>query len=141
MDGMTALIKNEIEAQYKSIYQFSKVSGIPYTTLSNALTKGIGGTAYDTVVKICNILGIRQAYEEDIVLFNRQFYDIYTKLTNLDEKGVHTLVTVLNVEYDRCQNERQQGTVKGYSGIGYVPVKAFDEERVKELVRKVKDHE
>ena len=52
MDSITNLIKSEIKRQYKSLRQFSEQSGIPYSTLSNALTKGIGGTSYDTVVKM-----------------------------------------------------------------------------------------
>ena len=140
MDSMTYLIKKEIQRQYKSVAAFSRASGIPYMTCSNAVSKGIGGMAYDTVVKMCNMLGIKQSYDEDIVLFNREFHDIYTKLTQLDEKGVHTVVTVLNVEYQRCQDEGE-GTVKGYKGIGYVPKKAFEEEQVLDLVRKVKEHE
>lgn len=138
MDSLTQMIKKEIEFQYKTVAHFSRTSGIPYTTVSNALTKGIGTTAYDTVVKMCTILGIKQVYDEDIVLFNRQFHDIYSKLTELDEKGVHTLVAILNIEYDRCKAEAKEGTVKGYNGIGYVPCPAFDEERVNELVKKVK---
>ena len=141
MDSLTQLIKNEMEAQYKSVYQFSKASGIPYTTICNALTKGIGTTAYDTVVKICMMLGIRQAYDEDIVLFNREFHDFYTKLTELDEQGIHTVTAILNVEYDRCRAEENTGVVKGYNGIGYAPRPAFDESRINELVRKVKEHD
>ena len=140
MDSMTYLIKKEIQRQYKSVAAFSRASGIPYMTCSNAVSKGIGGMAYDTVVKMCTILGIKQAFDEDIVLFNREFHDVYTKLTQLDDKGVHTVVTVLNIEYQRCQEEGQ-GTVKGYNGIGYVPKNAFDEKQVLDLVRKVKEHE
>lgn len=105
MDSITALIKNEIKKQYKSVSKFSEASGIPYSTLSNALAKGVGGTSYDTVVKICRILNIKQAYDSDLVLFNSEFHDIYSKLTQLDEQGVHTVCSVLNVEYNRCSNE------------------------------------
>ena len=140
MDSMTYLIKKEIHRQYKSVAAFSRASGIPYMTCSNAVTKGISNMAFDTVVKMCSILGIKQSYEEDIVLFNREFHDIYSKLTQLDEKGVHTVVTILNVEYQRCMNEGD-GTVKGYNGIGYIEKHAFDEDEVMALVRKVKEHE
>ena len=73
MDSITLLIKNEIKSQYKSIRKFSEESGIPYSTLSNALSKGVGGTSYDTVLKICQILNIKQSYNKDIVLFNNKF--------------------------------------------------------------------
>ena len=77
LDSITLLIKNEIKAQYKSVRKFSEESGIPYSTLSNALSKGVGGTSYDTVVKICQLLNIKQSYDEDIILFNNKFHDIF----------------------------------------------------------------
>ena len=117
MDSITTLIKNEIKAQYKNIHRFSEASGIPYSTLSNALTKGIGGTSYDTVVKICSLLNIKQSCDDVILHFNDEFYDIYQKLTELDEQGVHTVRTVLNIEYNRCMNS-DHSSIKAFNGIG-----------------------
>jgi hypothetical protein len=141
MDSITTLIKNEIKAQYKTVRKFSEVSGIPYSTLSNALSKGVGGTSYDTVVKICKILNIKQSYDSDLVLFNSEFHDMYTKLTQLDEQGVHTVCTVLNVEFNRCNNDEDNPTVKAFNGIGYASSveEPFDPERVKALVKKVQE--
>ena len=141
MDSITALIKNEIKKQYKSVSKFSEASGIPYSTLSNALAKGVGGTSYDTVVKICRLLNIKQAYDSDLVLFNSEFHDIYSKLTQLDEQGVHTVCSVLNVEYNRCANEENDASVKAFNGIGYASSaeEAFDPERIKQLVKKVQE--
>lgn len=141
MDSITLLIKNEIKAQYKTLSKFSEASGIPYSTLSNALAKGVGGTSYETVVKICRLLNIKQAYDSDLVLFNSEFHDIYTKLTQLDEKGVHTVCAVLNAEYNRCAEEDDGSIVKAFNGIGYASDKEepFDPERIKELVKKVKE--
>ena len=141
MDSFTTLIKNEIKAQYKTVSKFSETTGIPYSTLSNALAKGIGGTSYDTVVKICQTLGIKQSHDSDIVLFNSEFADIYSKLTELDEQGVHTVCAVLNAEYNRCSGETREGTVKAFNGIG-IAVKnnePFDPKRVKALVKKAKE--
>ena len=76
LDSITKLIKSEIKRQYKSVRQFSEKSGIPYSTLSNALSKGIGGTSYDTVIKICKLLNLKQAYDADLTIFNDQFYEI-----------------------------------------------------------------
>ena len=118
MDSITTLIKNEIKSQYKSISKFSEASGIPYSTLSNALAKGVGGTSYDTVVKICRLLNIKQSCDSDILLFNNEFYDIYQKLTKLDEQGVHTVRTVLNVEYYRCIDS-DDPSVKPFNGLGF----------------------
>ena len=106
MDHITQLIKAEIKKQYKSVRQFSKKSGIPYSTLSNALSKGIGGTSYETVIKICNLLHLKQVYDTDLTVFNEHCYEICTMLTSLDEPAVHALKTILRVEYERCTKRK-----------------------------------
>ena len=87
--------------------QFSEKCGIPYSTLSNALSKGIGGTSYETVIKICNLLNLKQAYDIDLTMFNEHCYEICTMLAALDEHAVHTLKTILSVEYERCTNGKK----------------------------------
>lgn len=117
LDSITKLIKSEIKRQYKSVRQFSEKSGIPYSTLSNALSKGIGGTSYDTVIKICKLLNLKQAYDADLTIFNDQFYEICAMLAALDERGVHTVKTILSVEYNRCTNGESTQAVKAYNGL------------------------
>lgn len=117
LDSITKLIKSEIKRQYKSVRQFSEKSGIPYSTLSNALSKGIGGTSYDTVIKICKLLNLKQAYDADLTIFNDQFYEICAMLAALDEQGVHTVKTILSVEYNRCTNGNTAPAVKAYNGL------------------------
>ena len=141
MDGITELIKNEIKRQYKSVRRFSEVSGIPYSTLSNALAKGIGGTSYDTVVKICALLGIKQATNSDLVLFNKEFHEIYAMLTELDEQGVHTVETILRVEHARCCQNMNAPVIKAFNGIGYASNISTEQEYIKTLVRKALEDE
>lgn len=117
VDSITKLIKSEIKRQYKSVRKFSEKSGIPYSTLSNALSKGFGGTSYDTVIKICNLLNLKQAYDADLTIFNEQFHEICSMLVALDEQGVHTVKTILSVEYNRCTNKHSSPAVKGYNGL------------------------
>lgn len=119
MDSITKLIKDEIKRQYKSVLQFSEKSGIPYSTLSNALSKGIGGTSYDTVIKICNLLNLKHIYDADLTIFNEQFYDICKMLSELDERGVHTVKTVLMLEHNRCANIEDDSQVKAFNGISF----------------------
>lgn len=107
MDHITQLIKNEIKRQYKSVRKFSEKSGIPYSTLSNALSKGIGGTSFETVIKICNLLNLKQAYDADFTVLNEHSYEIYTMLAALDEQTVHTLKPILRIEYERCTKGRK----------------------------------
>ena len=117
LDSITKLIKSEIKRQYKSVRQFSEKSGIPYSTLSNALSKGIGGTSYDTVIKMCQLLNLKQAYDADLTIFNDQFYEICAMLAALDDRGVHTVRTILSVEYNRCTNGNTTPGVKAYNGL------------------------
>lgn len=107
MDKMTKLIKSEIKKQYKSVRQFSEKSGIPYSTLSNALSKGIGGTSYETVTKICKLLRLKRVYDADLTVFNDQTYELCAKLHALDEQAVYAVRAILNAEYDRCRGDRQ----------------------------------
>ena len=144
MDSITELIKHEIKAQYGSVQRFAQASGIPYSTVSNAMARGVGSTSYDTVTKMCTVLKIRQAYDDDLVLFNQEFYDVYRKLTQLDDVGIHTVSSVLNVEYARCMEDNKP-KVKGYNGVGLVRQEIdVDEKKLRELVRKAqakKQHE
>ena len=119
MDNITLLIRDEIKRQYKSVKKFSDSSGIPYSTLSNALAKGIGGTSYDTVLKICKILNLKQVYDADLTIFNDRFYEICHMLSELDEQGVHTVKTVLTIEYNRCKSIENTETVKAFNGISF----------------------
>ena len=113
MDKITQLIKAEIKKQYKSVRQFSEKSGIPYSTLSNALSKGIGGTSYETVIKICKLLDLKHVYDADLSVFNNQCYEICTMIAALDEHAVHTLKTILRVEYERCTKNKPPLSERG----------------------------
>jgi hypothetical protein len=106
LDNITQLIKTEIKKQYKSVRQFSEISGIPYSTLSNALAKNIGGTSYETVVKICNLLNIKTVYDTDITMLNSQCYEICSMLNSLDKYALHTIKTILMVEQKRCMGNK-----------------------------------
>lgn len=119
MDSITELIKAEVKKQYKSVRQFSEKSGIPYSTLSNAFSKGIGGTSYDTVLKICKILNLKQVYDADLTIFNDKFFDVCRMLSELDEQGVHTVNTVLMVEYNRCKSNKGEPVVKAHNGLSF----------------------
>ena len=119
MDAITELIKSEVKKQYKSVRQFSEKSGIPYSTLSNAFSKGIGGTSYDTVLKICKMLNLKQVYDADLTIFNDKFFEVCSMLSELDERGVHTVKTVLTVEYNRCKSDKEEPVIKAHNGLSF----------------------
>ena len=87
----TEKLKKIILNRYSSIREFAKIAGIPSTTLTSSLDRGIGGMAVDRIIKICEILNIDvktfdplesitsngNLSEEEIILL-----DNYNKLNN-----------------------------------------------------------
>lgn len=104
MEKLTELISNEIKKQYKSVRKFALHMNIPQTTLFSILKNGIGGTAYETVVKICSELGIVLVNYESAVKIDGDILAIIQKYNFLDELGAHTVNAVLNAEYERCKS-------------------------------------
>lgn len=51
-------LRNIILDRYESLRQFSLIADIPYSTLMTLLSRGIGGASFDTVILICQNLGI-----------------------------------------------------------------------------------
>ncbi len=137
MDGLTSLIKSEIKKQYGSVARFSDASGIPYGTITNAMSRGIGTSSYDTVTQICKVLKIKRVFDDDLFYFNKEFYEVYNKLTKLDAMGVHTVCVVLNAEYQRC-NDEDDPWVKGFSGISLVrETITLDKKAIRKLIKKM----
>lgn len=102
MDQLTALIKQEIKRQFKSVRKFTAFLDIPYTTIASALKNGVGGTAYDTVIKICKALDISLVNYQESALVNEDTLGLLTRYNSLDEKGAHAVRTVLEIEAARC---------------------------------------
>lgn len=104
MENLTELISREIKNQYRSVRRFAIHMGIPQTTLFSILKNGIGGTAYDTVVKICSELGIEVINYNSAVKIDNEVLGLIQKYNFLDELGSHTVNAVLNAEYERCKS-------------------------------------
>ena len=103
MDNLTMLIKAEIKRQYKSVRQFSQCVDIPQSTIISALRKGIGGTAFDSVVKMCEVLGIKLAVNSTVYL-DEEKRELLEAFSELDEKGRHSVGTMCKIELMRCRN-------------------------------------
>ena len=59
MDNLTKIIREEIGKQYKSVRQFAFAVGVPLSTVNSALHNGVGGSSFDTVLRLCKVLGIK----------------------------------------------------------------------------------
>jgi len=52
------MLRNAILDKYPSIRRFAEVAGVPCSTVSTILSRGIGGASFDTVMAICGALEI-----------------------------------------------------------------------------------
>lgn len=105
MDYLTELISSEIKKQYRSVRSFALSINVPQTTIVSALQKGVSGTAYVTVLKMCEALNIKVINYETHVKLDDKGLELLNKYNRLDEKGEHTVSTVLEMEYRRCMDE------------------------------------
>ncbi len=111
MDDLSEQIRFEIKKQFGTLKKFSEVSGIPYSTLVSAMKKGVGGTAYRTVVRICGLLRIRQPYG----CGDRLYREFSSRVSALDEEGLGMVNAVLDKEYARCASKGPRGSGKANS--------------------------
>ena len=58
MDKRTEMIKELIDKGWKSRRSFAEHAGIPASTLTSMLERGIGNASVDNVLKVCAGLGI-----------------------------------------------------------------------------------
>lgn len=115
MENLTLLLKQEIKRQYKSVRQFSQHVDIPQSTIISALRKGIGGTAFDSVVKMCDVLNIKLAVNAQVYL-DKEKRQLLEDFSNLDEKGKHAVQTICKVELMRCNNHSIHGYSAAFGG-------------------------
>ena len=51
-------LQSYILERYKSIMQFAKIAGVPYTTIKGIFSRGIWGASVQNITKICDVLFI-----------------------------------------------------------------------------------
>lgn len=143
MDEITELIRAQIKKRYKNIKNFSTITQIPYSTLTHLLSKGIGTTAFDTVIKIFSYLDLSVALNKELILFNERLMKLNVNLNRLDEQGIHTIETVTRLELERLEHAKIEGTTKHYGGRSFarkeLPMK--DATEVKKMIKSVKERQ
>lgn len=106
MDNLTKVVRDEISRQYRSVRQFAFAVDIPLSTINSALHNGVGGSSFDTVMRICKILGIKAMSDDAALYLTDDTERLLTQYTKLDDYGRHTISSVMQVEYDRCKDEK-----------------------------------
>ena len=105
MDNLTKLVRDEITRQYRSVRQFAFAVDIPLSTINSALYNGVGGSSFDTVMRICKILGIKAMSNDAALYLTDDTEKLLTQYAKLDDYGRHTISSVMQVEYDRCKDK------------------------------------
>lgn len=128
------ILKELINKTGMSVKAFSAKAGLPYSTLRSMLERNIGNASVNNVIKVCQELGIsveelQEMSKSNIIKtnssnannsFSTKENNLISKYRQLDEKGKHTINTVLDMEYNRCLNEKSH----------LIPVAAHDKENV-----------
>ena len=97
MDNLTRIVKTEISRQYKSVRQFAFAVNIPLSTINSALHNGIGGSSFDTVVQICQTLGIKAISSDASFYLTEDTQQLLDQYAQLDD-------------YDRCSTQGARST-------------------------------
>ena len=106
MDNLTKLVRDEISRQYRSVRQFAFAVDIPLSTINSALHNGVGGSSFDTVMRICKILGIKAMSDDAALYLTDDTERLLTQYAKLDDYGRPTISSLMQVEYDRCSGEK-----------------------------------
>lgn len=101
MDELTKLIKAEIKRQFRSVRQFSIYIGVPQSTIVTALQKGIGGTSFETIMHVCDVLDIKPIPGESTVFLDGEKRELLDRYARLDADGKKAVRAVTAVEFLR----------------------------------------
>ena len=102
MDNLTTIVREEIARQYRSVRQFAFAVGVPLSTINSALHNGVGGSSFDTVMKLCKLLGIQAMADDAAFDLTDDTEKLLTQYAQLDDFGRHPVASVLQVETERC---------------------------------------
>ena len=102
MDNLTKIVRDEISRQYRSVRQFAFAVGVPLSTINSALHNGVGGSSFDTVVQMCQGLGIKALSDDAAFFLTDDTEQLLTQYAALDDYGRHTVASVMEVEDKRC---------------------------------------
>ena len=98
MDELTKLIKKEIKRQFRSVRQFSMYIGVPQSTIVTALQKGIGGTSFETIMKICDVLDIKLVAGDSPIFLDGENRALLERYSRLDAEGKKAVRAVAEIE-------------------------------------------
>lgn len=104
MNELTKLIKTEIKKQFRSVRQFSMYIGVPQSTIITALQKGVGGTSFETVMHMCEVLNIKPVPGDNPVFLDREKRELLDRYARLDKAGKEAVRALAAIELLRVSD-------------------------------------
>lgn len=140
MENLTELIASEIKKQYKSVRRFAMHIGIPQTTLFSVLKNGVNGTAFDTVMKICQTLNINVVNYDTPFKIDDDVMDVIQKYNFLDDMGMHTVKLIVDAEYMRCAEGKRAEIAPRIAAFGSITKsKNSSKKAVQDAIKNIKE--
>ena len=103
MNELSHLIEAEIKKQFKSTRKFAEEIGVAQTTVVSAIKTGLKGTAYETVIKMCEKLGIELINYRSHIVMTDDVINLINMYNSLDEKGAHAVMAFASMEFNRSK--------------------------------------
>ncbi len=103
MTELSQLIETEIKKQFKSTRRFASELGIAQTTVVSAIKSGLKGTAYETVLRMCEKLGIELINYHSHIVMTDDVLNLINMYNSLDEKGAHAVMAFASMEFNRSK--------------------------------------
>lgn len=103
MNELSQIISDEIKKQYKSTRKFAEEIGVAQTTVVSAVKTGLKGTAYETVIKMCEKLGIELVNYHSHIVMTDDVINLINMYNALDEKGAHAVMAFASMEFNRSR--------------------------------------
>ena len=103
MNELSQIISDEIKKQYKSTRKFAEEIGVAQTTVVSAVKTGLKGTAYETVIKMCEKLGIELVNYHSHIVMTDDVINLINMYNALDEKGAHAVMAFASMEFNRSK--------------------------------------
>lgn len=75
--------------------------GVPQSTIVTALQKGIGGTSFETIMHVCDVLDIKPIPGESTVFLDGEKRALLDRYARLDAEGKKAVRAVTAVEFLR----------------------------------------
>ena len=105
-----------IKLKYRSLHNFSLQSNIPNSTLNSMFKKGLGGTSFDTVLKVCSLLDC-DIYSligesKSISAEDRDFFSKYLSLDKSSKELVKMVTSHQLAAVKSAENEADKPAAK-----------------------------